>query len=69
MRSDMTIEVKFFNGKVKIFLEEEVGNCLDLMQHEPTTMQWLQIENAVNILALMDWGKWFPHLRSVGGTG
>lgn len=66
---DMTVEVVFFNEKAIRFTSEALGDCVGLMQTEPTTMQWLQMENEVIMLSLKNWKKWFPHLRIVGGVG
>ena len=60
-RSDMTWEGTFFNGVKKKIPEEFVGNCMELMQYEPTNMQYLQALNAFEKVATDNWRDWMAY--------
>ena len=56
----MEVSVLFFNGEWKSFYTDHVCPSMNLMQCQPTRMQWLEIENAVTRAAEVEWKCWFP---------
>lgn len=58
--SHMLFEVFFFNNKKKRLPAEYICPSIDLMQHMPSRMPWLEAENRINKLAILHWREWFP---------
>lgn len=57
----MGFVVLFFNDKSMLFMSEDLCDSIDILASQPTRMQWLQAENAINVLAIKHWKKWFPY--------
>ena len=56
----MWFEVNFFNGKERRFSTDHVCPSIDLMQGEPTRMQWLEAENNIEKFVLEHYLELFP---------